>query len=84
MDPSERERDHRAFPIRVDMGERLVSVGRAVEIVDGGLNVFHGIGEAAELGECDGVEGEIDEVFVRVAEERERSSLRNLLQNGPP
>uniref|UniRef100_A0A7C9A3X9 Uncharacterized protein n=1 Tax=Opuntia streptacantha TaxID=393608 RepID=A0A7C9A3X9_OPUST len=84
VDPSESERHHRAFPIRVNMGKRFVSVGRAVEIFDGGFNVFHGFGEAAELGECNSVEGKVDEVLVRIAEERERSSLRNLLQNGPP
>lgn len=72
MEPPEGERDHGSDPVRVDFRVGFVAVVRAVEILHG-VELGGGFVETAELGEGEGVEGEVGEVVVGLVEEGEGS-----------
>ena len=84
VEPSEDEGDHGAGAVRVVLRVGLVVVGRAVEFIVERIDLCSSIGEAAELGEGEGIVGEVGEVVVRLGEERELAGASDLVEDGSP
>lgn len=83
MEPTESKRDEIALHIGVMIRVILVMELWGVEIfaVEEGFELLISIGGTAELGECQDIESEVREVFVRFSEEVEGPRVADFVED---
>ena len=82
-EPPEGEGHHGTGPVGVERGVGLVLVVGPVKVLEG-VELGGGVVETAQFGEREDVEGEVGEVLVWLAEEREGARVRDLVEDGAP